>query len=120
MRRSEVVRLNQDGIDDLVVLMADLDGARTVGVTFDEMGEALASLTAAWRRGDAGQVADSAYELIAPMGEAGLELLQRVASDVVRTGAGDDPAAFAATFDRLVRLLEGALTAACSTPDLVV
>ena len=120
MRRSEVVHLDHDRIDDLVALMADLDGAQTVGLTFDEMGEALASLTAAWRRGDAAQVADCAYELIAPMGAAGLKLLQRVASDVVWTGATGDAAAFAATVDRLVRLLEGALTAACSTPDVVV
>ena len=44
----------------------------------------------------------------------GRGLLQRVAGDVVATGSTGDAAAFAATFERLMRLIEGALSAACA------
>lgn len=86
----------------------------------DELGEALAVLSSAWRAGDVPRVLDWARAIEATGGDMGQGLLQRVAADVVATGSSGDAAAFSATFDRLMRLIEGALSAACSVPDAVV
>ena len=119
LRRGRVSRLDQDRIDDLVEMLCDLESARQKGLILDELGEALAVLSSAWRAGDVARVLDWALAIEATEGDMGRGLLQRVAADVVATGRSADAAAFAATFDRLMRLLEGALSAACSVPDAV-
>jgi hypothetical protein len=115
-----VSRLDQDRIDDLVEMLCDLEATRMQGLTLDELGEALAVLSSAWRAGDVGRVLDWAGAIAATGDEMGRGLLQRVAADVVSTGSSGDAAAFSATFDRLMRLIEGALSAECSIPDVVV
>lgn len=120
LRRGRVSRLDQDRVDDLVELMCDLDCARMQGMSLDELGEALAVLSAAWRAGDVARVLSWAQAIAATGEEMGHGLLQRVAADVASTGRSRDSAAFAATFERLMRLLEGALSAACAVPDAVV
>lgn len=120
LRQGPVSRLDQDRIDDLVEMLCDLESARMQGLTLDELGEALAVLSSAWRRGDVGRVLDWAGAIQATGEEMGRGLLQRVAADVVATGTRGDAAALAATFDRLMRLIEGALSAECCVPDAVV
>lgn len=120
LRQGRVSRLDQDRIDDLVELLCDLEGARQQGLILDELGEALAVLSSAWRVGDVDRILDWTRAIEATGDEMGRGLLQRVAADVVATGSSGDAAAFAATFDRLMRLIEGALSAACSAPDAVV
>jgi hypothetical protein len=120
LRRGRVSRLDQDRIGDLVELLCDFESARQKGLILDELGEALAVLSSAWRAGDVPRVLDWAAAIEATGGDMGRGLLQRVAADVVATGRSGDSAAFAATFDRLMRLIEGALSAACSAPDAVV
>lgn len=120
LRRGRVSRLDQDRIDDLVELLCDLEEARMQGLSLDELGEALAVLSSAWRAGDVRRVLDWAGAIEATGKEMGRGLLQRVAGDVLATGRSGDSAAFAATFDRLMRLIEGALSAVCSAPDAVV
>jgi hypothetical protein len=120
LRRGRVSRLDQDRIDDLVELLCDFETAMQKGLILDELGEALAVLSSAWRAGDVARVLDWAAAIEATGGDMGRGLLQRVAADVVATGRSGDSAAFAATFDRLMRLIEGALSAACSAPDAVV
>jgi hypothetical protein len=120
LRRGRVSRLDQDRIDDLVELLCDFECARQKGLILDELGEALAVLSSAWRAGDVARVLDWASAIEATGGDMGRGLLQRVAADVVATGRSGDSAAFAATFERLMRLIEGALSAACSAPDAVV
>lgn len=119
LRRGRVSRLDQDRIDDLVELLCDLESARQEGMILDELGEALGVLSSAWRAGDAARVIEWAAAIEATGGDLGRGLLQRVAADVVATGRSGDSAAFSATFDRLMRLIEGALSAACSVPDAV-
>ena len=120
LRRGRVSRLDQDRIDDLVELLCDLESARRKGMSLDELGEALAVLSSAWRAGDVARVLDWSRAIAATGDEMGQGLLQRVAGDVVATGSSGDAAALAATFERLMRLIEGALSAACSAPDAVV
>lgn len=120
LRRGRVSRLDQDRIDDLVELLCDLETARHDGMILDELGEALAVLSSAWRAGDVARVIDWAGAIETTGDRMGRGLLQRVAADVVATGRSGDAAAFSATFDRLMRLIEGALSAACSVPDAVV
>jgi hypothetical protein len=120
LRRGRVSRLDQDRIDDLVELLCDLEGARQQGLILDQLGEALAVLSSAWRAGDVARILDWAKAIEVTGDEMGRGLLQRVAADVIATGRSGDSAAFAATFDRLMRLIEGALSAACSAPDAVV
>jgi hypothetical protein len=120
LRRGRVSRLDQDRIDDLVELLCDLETARMQGMSLDELGETLAVLSSAWRAGDVARILDWAQAIEGTGEEMGRGLLQRVAGDVVATGRSGDSAAFAATFDRLTRLIEGALSAACSIPDAVV
>ncbi|MBM9593227.1 hypothetical protein [Roseitranquillus sediminis] len=108
----ETVRVDPTCIEDLVALVGDREAARRVGTTFDDLGDTLAAMTAAWRAGDAERVVAEARTLIAPTGQIGLKAIQRVAIDVVHTGVSGDGAAFAATFSRLVRLAEEALTVA--------
>jgi hypothetical protein len=115
-----VSRLDQDRIDDLVELLCDFECARQKGLILDELGETLAVLSSAWRAGDVARVLDWATAIEATGDSMGRGLLQRVAADVVATGRSGDSAAFAATFDRLMRLIEGALSADCNAPDAVV
>ncbi len=119
LRRGRVARLDQDRIDDLVELLCDLESARQKGLSLDELGEALAVLSSAWRAGDIPRVLDWARAIERTEAEMGRGLIQRVAGDVVATAGADDPAALAATFERLMRLIEGALSAACNAPDAV-
>ena len=119
LRRGRVSRLDQDRIDDLVEMLCDLETARMKGLVLDELGETLAVLSSAWRAGDVGRVLDWARAVEATGEEMGRGLLQRVAGDVVTTGTSGDAAAFSATFDRLMRLIEGALSAECCVPDAV-
>lgn len=119
MRRGKVFRLSHDRIDDLVELFCDLEGARMQGLTLDELGETMAVLAAAWREKDIGRILDWAGALEATAEEMGRGMLQRVAGDVVVSGNAMDTAAFAATFERLMRLLEGAASAERSVPDAV-
>lgn len=120
LRRGRVSRLDQDRIDDLVEMLCDLEAARMQGLTLDELGETLAVLSSAWRAGDVGRVLDWARAIEATGEEMGRGLLQRVAGDVVGTGTSGDAAAFSATFERLMRLIEGALSVECCVPDVVV
>ena len=119
LRRGKVSRLDQDRIDDLVELLCDLECARRDGLALDELGETMAVLSAAWRAGNVGRVLDWARAIEATGTEMGRGLLQRVAADVVATGGSGDAAGFAATFERLMRLIEGALSAEYSVPDAV-
>jgi hypothetical protein len=120
LRRGAVSRLDQDRIDDLVELLCDLESARRGGMTLDDLGETLAAMSSAWRAGDITRVLDWAKAIVATGEQMGRGLLQRVAADVIQTGESGDAAAFAATFDRLMRLIEGALSAECCIPDAVV
>src|SRR5690606_16098611 len=100
LRRGRVSRLDQDRIDDLVELLCDLETAQMQGLGLDELGEALAVLSSAWRAGDFARALDWASAIEVTGGQMGRGLLQRVAGDVVATGRAGDSAAFAATFER--------------------
>ncbi len=119
LRRGRVARLDQDRIDDLVELLCDLESARQKGLFLDELGDALAVLSSAWRVGDIPRVLEWARSIQRTEAEMGRGLIQRVAADVIATAGSNDAAALAATLERLMRLIEGALAAACSAPDAV-
>jgi hypothetical protein len=119
LRQGRVSRLDQDRIDDLVELLCDLESARMQGMALDDLGEAVAVLQAAWDSHDIGRVVDWAAAIEATGEEMGRGLLQRVAGDVIATCHAQDSAAFAATFDRLIRLLQGAISVNATMPDAV-
>jgi hypothetical protein len=120
LRQGRVSRLDQDRIDDLVELLCDLESARMQGMALDDLGEAVAVLQAAWRAHDIARVVDWVAAIEATGEEMGRGLLQRVAGDVIATCNARDAAAFAATFDRLIRLLQGAISVSAMAPDAVV
>ncbi len=89
-------------------------------IVFDELGEALGDIDAAYRAGDVERIVARVESLAEPCERIGLSALSASARAVVATGRAGDAAAFAATVARLIRLVEGSLTAACEAPDMIV
>ncbi len=120
MKIHEFVRLDQSHLDALSASVGRAEAERLVGLTFDELGEALGEIDAAYRAGDVRRVVARVAPLARSCERIGLTSLAAASSAVVATGEAADSAAFAATVARLIRLVEGSLTAVCEAPDMIV
>ena len=116
----EIARVNQTLLDELTREMGMANAERFIGHLFDELGEALGDIDAAYRAGDVERIVARVEPLAEPCERIGLSALSASARAVVATGRAGDAAAFAATVARLIRLVEGSLTAACEAPDMIV
>lgn len=116
----EPVRLDRRRIEALSTELGACEAERLVRATFDELGEALGDLDGALRAGDAAAIVARLPGLAERCEQVGLPSVAAAAASVAETAARGDGAAFAATATRLVRLIEGSLTAACETPDMRV
>ena len=120
LRICEGIRLDYRHLDELGATLGLSEAERLVGVTFDELGEVLGDVGAAYRAGDVRAVVARVRGLAEQCERVGLAKVGAVSRAVVATGEAADAAAFAATVARLIRLVETSLTAACEAPDMVV
>lgn len=117
----ETVRPEGGAIEALSAEMGRLGATRLLGVVFDELGEALGDLDAAYRAGDRARIAARVAPLVAPCERVGLTRIAAVARDLVALGEDDGAVVgFFSVAARLIRLTEGCLTEACAAPDMTL
>jgi hypothetical protein len=119
LKISETDRLDVDHLEGLAAALGRGEAERLVGVTYDEMAEALGDVDAAYRAGDVTRIVARVAELIDPCEAIGLGRIAGACRAVVATGEAADAAGFAATVARLIRLIEGSLSAVFEVSDMI-
>lgn len=109
--KTETSSVDQERITELVAEMGPRAAERLVGRTMDEICELLVRAHSAYRESEIERLCDSVGPIAAKSQRIGLLKVAQVARDVIATATSGDSAAFAATFDRLLRITESGVLA---------
>lgn len=111
LSHEEAVRIDADRLGWLVDRFGEMDAGEVVVRAAEEMTRLLARMEGHYARGDTSVIRRDALELAHLAGEVGMSGVSRVAADVELCAARGDMTGFAATWARLCRVVESALTA---------
>ncbi|MEX0369293.1 MAG: hypothetical protein AB3N09_01590 [Tateyamaria sp.] len=116
----ESVQVNQDRLDALYGEMDPISAEDVVCRAMEELALRMAHCDRLFRKGEHEDLRRSAKSLIAIADQVGMDVLARVARDVVTCVEAGDETAMAATLGRLLRTGEGSLTAIWDLQDTTI
>ena len=116
----ESVQVNQDRLNALYGEMDPVSAEDVVCRAMEELALRMAHCDRLFRKGELEDLRRSAKSLIAIADQVGMDVLARVARDVVTCAESGDQTALAATLGRLLRTGEGSLTAIWDLQDITI
>ena len=120
MRPSEVVAVDADRLGALCSQLGEAGAEDVVCRALEEMASRLSRCEEAYKQNHLRELRKQARGLAAVADQVGMELLTRVAQDVVHCTDMSDRTALAATMGRLLRTGESSLTAIWDTEGLMI
>lgn len=110
LKQEEVVRLNADRLEELYVQLGEAGAENVVCRALEELAVRLSHTERCHREGRTADLRKSARGLVAISDQIGMQMLSRVAADVVLCTDKGDSVALAATLARLLRIGERSLS----------
>lgn len=120
IRLAEPVRVDHDRLGALYSEMGQAGAEEVVCRAMEELALRMAHCDRLLRAADHDELRKSARSLIAIADQIGMELLAKVARDVMTCVDKGDGVALAATLGRLMRAGEGSLTAIWDLQDVTI
>ena len=120
IRLHESVQVNHDRLHALYGEMDPVNAEDVVCRAMEELALRMAHCARLYRKGELEALRRSAKSLIAIADQIGMDVLARVAKDVVQCTEARDQTALAATLGRLLRTGEGSLTAIWDLQDIKI
>ncbi|WP_299044927.1 hypothetical protein [uncultured Tateyamaria sp.] len=114
------MQVNHDRLNSLYGEMDPASAEDVVCRAMEELALRMAHCDRLYRKGDLDELRRSAKSLIAIADQIGMDVLARVANDVVTCSEYRDQVALAATLGRLLRTGEGSLTAIWDLQDIKI
>ncbi len=120
LRQHERVYLDTSRLEELVLQLGAVNAEDIVCRALEELAARLAQTERCWRAEAWLEMRKSARSLIAIAEQVGMQLLARVARDVMRCIDDHDETALAATLSRLLRIGELSLSEVWEMQDITI
>ena len=120
MKPIERVCVDQDRLSSLYAQLGEAGAEDVVCRALEELALRLTRCTEMYNSGQWVELRKNARSLIAIGEQIGMQLLVKVAADVVESAERNDPTALAATLSRLVRVGEKSLTAVWDSHEQMI
>jgi len=120
IRLHEPVQVDQDRLGALYSEMDPATAEDVVCRAMEELALRMGHCDRLYRKGELDALRKSAKSLVGIADQIGMEVLARVAKDVVACAEARDHVALSATLSRLLRTGEGSLTAIWDLQDITI